>query len=772
MISHLRSVIYIFITLALANLVIAEETTLHIAPNGNDAWSGSLPSPNTANSDGPLASLEGARKAVRARIERALSKPVKVLIRGGEYTLERTVVFSVEDSGTKTCPVFYEAYPNERPVFTGAKVLKNWQPCTKDPAGLPKAARGKLFTIEIPKELQGKWQITTLYDGLILLPRSRSRELMTADRPFLDDYNCQPKEYYNLKLDPATPPSVFSRAIDYQDDNLLPWKNINDIEIFLKPCHSWLVNMLPLERINTDSKTAWFTVPPTYHLLPANPNYHKFRYKTNPYYVDNAIEHLDEPGEWIFNSREGKIYLWPKQPIGKSDIRAPFLQEFIRVEGIEDGTPVRHLSFVGLTFHHGLRNTFQKGDKCLQHDWEMYDKGNAILRFRHAEDCTMRACAFTSSSGTGVRLDLHCQRITVADSLFAYLGGTGVVLAGYGPGLKDENHHNQILNNYFHHVGEIYWHSPGIFVSQSGHNLISHNTIHDVGYTGMIISDCRPHELLLHKPLANRREWISTMRLYECLPFIEKAWQQNEPRDMKNFLPLLHSRNNRIEYNEIYHVMLLLGDGNGLYFSAMGENNHVYRNYFHDITKGAGSFRLDDDTTYAVFEENVTVNCNKWSEIKGPVDLINNFAINCENYIQNTPYLASGERNVYYSDNPKLKPGFKTKAARPNIEMAEQSREGVIKNDNMLGNGFWTFLPSCENSLVFSANMPEGVNPGDELTRDSQRGDAEVGLLYADPLFDKEAMKRKIFLFKPDSPAKKLAIKEINLSKVGSTLVK
>ncbi|HCO96946.1 MAG TPA: hypothetical protein DIU00_23910 [Phycisphaerales bacterium] len=762
----------VIISLALANVVIAEQTTFYISPEGNDAWSGSLSEANIAKSNGPLATLEGARKAVRARIEEGLIQPIKVLIRNGEYALDSTVVFSKEDSGTKACPISYEAYPGEKPVFTGAKTLKNWQPCAIDPAGLPEVAQGKLYTTSIPEELRGIWQITTLYDGLILLARSRSKQFMTADRPFVEDYNCQPKEYYNLKLDPETPAAVFSREIHYQNNDLLPGKNIRDIEIFLKPCHSWMVNMLSLERIDVQSRIAWFSVPPTYHLLPANPRYHKFRYKTNPYYIENSIEHLDEPGEWVFNSQKGTIYLWPKRPPMESDIRIPFLQEFIRVEGIEDKTPVRFLTFAGLTFHHGLRNTIREGDKCLQHDWEMYDKGNAIVRFRHAEDCTVRACEFTCSSGTGVRLDLHCQRITVADSLFAYLGGTGIVLAGYGPGLKDENHHNKILNNYFHHVGEIYWHSPGIFVSQSTHNLISHNTIHDVGYTGIIVSDCRPHELLLHKPLANRREWISTFRLDECLPFIEKAWKQEEPRDMENFLPLLHSRNNRIEYNEIYNVMLLLGDGNGLYFSAMGKNNRVYRNYFHNIAKGAGSFRLDDDTTFAVFEENVSINCNKWCEIKGPVELINNFAINNHNYIQNTPYLASGERNVYYNDDPKLNPGFKTKAARPNEEMAAKSKEGVRKEGAFLLNAFWTFLPRCENSLVFLANTPEGVKPGDDLVTDSRRGDAKVGMLYADPLFDKEAMKQKIFRFRDDSPAKKLGIKEINLSEVGSTLAK
>ena len=45
-----------------------------------------------------------------------------------------------------------------------------------------------------------------------------------------------------------------------------------------------------------------------------------------------------------------------------------------------------------------------------------------------------------------------------------------------------------------------------------------------------------------------------------------------------------------------------------------------------------------------------------------------------------------------------------------------------------------------------------------------------VAMLFADPLFDEEAMNKKIFRFKPGSPAEKLGIKSIDLSNVGSTL--
>ena len=38
---------------------------MHVSPAGNDAWSGTAPEPNVDKTDGPLASLQGARDALR-----------------------------------------------------------------------------------------------------------------------------------------------------------------------------------------------------------------------------------------------------------------------------------------------------------------------------------------------------------------------------------------------------------------------------------------------------------------------------------------------------------------------------------------------------------------------------------------------------------------------------------------------------------------------------------------------------------------------------------
>ena len=58
---------------------------LTVAPNGNDAWSGTRATPNRARTDGPLATLEGARDAIR-KLKQAGGLPaggVTVEVRGG-----------------------------------------------------------------------------------------------------------------------------------------------------------------------------------------------------------------------------------------------------------------------------------------------------------------------------------------------------------------------------------------------------------------------------------------------------------------------------------------------------------------------------------------------------------------------------------------------------------------------------------------------------------------------------------------------------------------
>src|SRR5438876_4372574 len=96
-------------------------------------------------------------------------------------------------------------------------------------------------------------------------------------------------------------------------------------------------------------------------------------------WVENVFEVLDEPGEWVVDSKNRKIYLWPRGAQPGEEIVAPAFTELVKVEGeiqydAPKDIPVRGLSFRGLTFAVAERFPWHgQTGWGLQHHWEMFD---------------------------------------------------------------------------------------------------------------------------------------------------------------------------------------------------------------------------------------------------------------------------------------------------------------------------------------------------------------------------------------------------------------
>lgn len=67
----------------------------YISTEGSDSWSGTLAAPDAQGADGPFATLMRARDAVRD-LKREKSADLVVLVRGGMYPLDKTVVFGLD----------------------------------------------------------------------------------------------------------------------------------------------------------------------------------------------------------------------------------------------------------------------------------------------------------------------------------------------------------------------------------------------------------------------------------------------------------------------------------------------------------------------------------------------------------------------------------------------------------------------------------------------------------------------------------------------------
>ena len=78
---------------------------LYVSPSGNDQWSGLRKAPASRGKEGPLATLEGARDAVR-RLEQAgkTASGVTVWLANGTYVLPHSFELGPHDSGTSAAP--------------------------------------------------------------------------------------------------------------------------------------------------------------------------------------------------------------------------------------------------------------------------------------------------------------------------------------------------------------------------------------------------------------------------------------------------------------------------------------------------------------------------------------------------------------------------------------------------------------------------------------------------------------------------------------------
>ncbi|MHC4122198.1 MAG: right-handed parallel beta-helix repeat-containing protein [Planctomycetota bacterium] len=601
--------IIVLITVLSFNVFLFAESPnadFYVSPAGNDSWSGTKAFPTGQKNDGPFKTISRARDAVRKKLMEA-KDDIIVMLTDGEHFINQTIIFTIKDGHRDGRKVIYKNYPDQRPILTSGVNIKKWKKLSGSLPYLPKKAKNKIWFAELPDNSKC---FSTLYDGTKSLPRASTAGFQPATDPDVE----RKQAHYTL-LFPA--------------GKMKNWPNLTNAELVIRPNYSWVLNILPLKSVDTVNNIAEVSVPSTYAMdkVHWSDAYGNTIEKNGSVWVENVFEALDQPGEWVLDSTNRRLYLWPVSDKPGNNITAPTLTELIKVEGIIDyngpnDTPVENIVFKGLTFTCGDRFKWEKDRNGwnLQHDWEMFDRPTALLRFRGAQNCTVESCRFTAAGGAAIRLDLHCQKNRVANNLIDNIGGAGILLAGYGPGTKNVNKNNQIFNNHIHHIGRILWHSPAVFAWQSAENHIANNLIHHTPYTAIVISG----RIAWYR--SGKAECAKTIRWHE----IDKV--PGSIRTYQGWLrhePFLHSRKNIVEKNEIHHVMQKLGDGNCIYISGTGGGNVIRQNFLHnsDSPSMGAAVRCDDHQHQTIIEGNIIYKNNGSGNgiaIKGTNNIINN----------------------------------------------------------------------------------------------------------------------------------------------------
>lgn len=378
--------------------VVSDKADFYVAKNGNDAWSGTLPSPNADKTDGPFATLKRAQEAVKTLKSEVYfpkdepvetrwigsphtlgrGKDIVVLVRNGYYSLNEPLVFSPEDGGERVetnLPtgafeyhklrdhyVTYAAYPGEKPIISGGQLVKGW------------------------KQKKNAWTTDRLDADVEMLVADGQK--MTLART--------PNEGYFV-------PPVISETTDvlhFNSGELKSWKEMenNCVHMLLR----WHHGANSFTSIDEKSGTATLATPQE-GIVIVPPRY----------YVENVKSLMDAPGEWYYDHKAKTLSLIAPNTINNlntADICAPQLQELVIVRG-ERGKPVRNLRIYGLTFEGVL-------------------PGKSVISYAYAHGNELVGNEIRAAAGTGISLTEGCYQTRILNNTIHGIDNMAMLVRG------------------------------------------------------------------------------------------------------------------------------------------------------------------------------------------------------------------------------------------------------------------------------------------------------------------------------------------------------
>jgi hypothetical protein len=412
----------------------------YVSPTGKDSWSGTLPSPNAAATDGPFASLERARDAVRAR-KQAVSLPaggVTIWLRGGLYFRDKSLDLSSQDSG-----VIWSAWPGETVQIVGGKEVTNFGPVTGN-------IQNRLNATQLANIRQASLPAQGLSDYGTLARRGRyyaqsgsaptAMEISFGGQPMtLARWpNANDTTWFGFTNIAA---AVSSTAFRYSGTRPSSWQEpVNNIWVFGYFDNDWDDLRERVTALNTSTKQVTLASAPVYGIS-----------SDRRIYFENILEELDQPGEYYIDRATGMLYLWPPAAVGGANrvLASVLATQLIQVNGASD------LTFKGLILESTRNSAFRV-------------QGGNRVRF---EACTLRNVGVDGGSFDSTTRNSGLYGCNVYNT-----GDRGIVLDG-GDRRTLTPANNYVTSCTFTNFGRLVrTYSPAVMPKGVG-NKIDHNVM-------------------------------------------------------------------------------------------------------------------------------------------------------------------------------------------------------------------------------------------------------------------------------------------------------
>jgi hypothetical protein len=491
------------------------QNSYYVSPSGSDSHPGSAAK--------PFATIERARDTIR---NLTAAQDVTVYLYSGRYELANTVVFNEQDSGRNGCRITYRAVRGERPVFSGGRLITDW---AHEGAGIYRAAVPGTKFRQIT--VNGKRGI-------------RAREPDNSGTPSQGDY------YQLIRWEDRTKRLVVNAS---EIDN---WARLTEVEMVIQ--RAWNQNRLRIKSFSVNGSEA--TVIPrepertralAFHTPP--------RSSDQAYHFENALELLDQPGEWYLDTGSQQLYYMPRagEDMTTATVLVPELEVLFKIQGTVV-KPVEHLVFQGLTFQDSSW-TFPsiEGYVACQGDWHSTSDGSgyggpdngltylpypAAVEVENAANLLFERNIFTNLSANGLALVANASDCDIVGNAFFEIGAGGVSVECRWD-LAANCRNNKVRNNYLARVGQDYYGAGGISAGHTENILIEHNELEDMAHNAINLG------------WWGKRNGITALR------------------------------DNTVRYNRIHKVMNLLIDGAGIYTLSRQPGTQIVENYIYDIAR-------------------------------------------------------------------------------------------------------------------------------------------------------------------------------------------
>ena len=575
-----------------------------ISPKGSDFNDGTRQSPKATLTS----ALRQAREWRRTEDNR-IQGGITIYMEGGTYAFHEPVFIRPEDSGTKESPTIIRSVGDEKVILSGGISINGWK------------KQGKVWVADVPVFNGRPLDFRQLWVNGKKAVRARDVEdfekmnrICSVDekdeilyvpvvsiRRLIDNKGNLKAKYAEMVLHQMwCVANLRIRSVEVQGDSAAI--RFHQPESRIQFEHPW-----PRPMVTTDGHNSAF-------------------------YLTNARELQDVPGEWYHDMDARKVYYYPREgeKMQEAEVIVPAVETLVRVEGTVD-RPVCHIRFEKITFSYTTwMRPSEKGhvplqagmyltdgyriEPKMQRDYLNHPLDNqgwlgrpaAAVRVVAARQIDFERCRFEHLGSTGLDYEEAVQGGVVRGCLFRDIAGNGLLVGSFSPAAH-ETHlpydpadrrevctQQQINNCYFTEIGNEDWGCLAIAAGYVGDVNIEHNEISEVPYSGISLG----------------WGWTQTVN---CM------------------------RNNRVHANLIHHYAKHMYDVAGIYTLGSQPKSYVTENCVHSIYK-PGYVHDPNHWFYLYTDEGssfITVRDN-WTE--------------GEKYLQN----ANGPGNVWENNGPKV----------------------------------------------------------------------------------------------------------------------